>query len=163
MGERERTGRDVRPAAPPRNEQLEHLVLAKIARLGVACELSASAVYGPRFGVRNHELKVLNVLAYAEPMSMSELSRRAHIDKAWVSRSLAGLVQRGLVQKGHKANDERITLVQLTPEGETLVQRLAPTMLTREDTLLVGLDRGLVDWLLDTLLERLEAMRAAAT
>jgi DNA-binding MarR family transcriptional regulator len=147
------------PARVRPGQRLEHLTLAKIARLGVACELSAASVYEPRFGVKNHELKILNVLGFSEPMSLAELSRRAHMDKAWVSRCVGGLERRGLVRKWAKEEDVRVSLVELTDAGQELVREITPTMLAREEELLVGLDEEHVNWILDTLLHRLERMR----
>ena len=146
-------------SAEEEHQRLEHLTTAKIARLGVALELAASSVYSKQFGVKNHELKVLNVLAGSEPVSLAELSRRAHVDKAWVSRSIASLVARGLVRKWRKPGDERMSLIELTVEGIELVRRITPTMMERQRELLVGLDQEHVNWLLDTLLARLERMR----
>jgi len=122
-------------------------------------EVTAASIYEAQFGVKNHELKVLNVLAFSEPLSLADLSRRAHVDPAWVSRSVSGLVKRGLVAKWQSASDGRASLVELTPTGVDLVRRLSPTMIQREDALLVGLDRELVYWILDTLLDRLERSR----
>lgn len=109
--------------------------------------------------MKNHELKVLNVLAFAEPMSLSELSRRAHLDRGWVSRLVASLAKKELVSKWDDPGNHRSVLVGLTLKGIGLVREMLPTMLAREAILLRGLDADLVHWILDTLLDRLEILK----
>ncbi len=39
-------------------------------------------------GLRSTDLRILNILYDVESVSINELARRAHVDKAWISRSV---------------------------------------------------------------------------
>lgn len=43
---------------------------------------------GRSFGLRSTELRILNVLDGAGSISINEMARRTHVDKAWASRSV---------------------------------------------------------------------------
>ena len=137
---------------------LDSSTLLKIARLGIARELATAAFIEPRYGLKSAELKVLLALRI-EAMTMSQLSRETRLDKAWVSRSVYGLVERHLVAMSPIPDDGRAVLLKLTAAGRKLMKEMAPILDEREKRLLLGLDKDHVNWLLDTLLQRLESMR----
>jgi DNA-binding MarR family transcriptional regulator len=105
-----------------------------------------------RWGLSNTDLRLLNILDGAEPMAVSEMSRRAHVDKAWVSRSLRDLERRRLATRRAHARDSRVALVSLTEEGQELLDKVRPFALSNEVALLKGIDSRL----LKSLLEKLE-------
>lgn len=70
-----------------------------------------------RWGIRHNDLRLMNVLDNEEPLSVNELSRRAIVDQAWVSRSIKALEQKKLLTRQSDANDSRRLLISLTKKG----------------------------------------------
>jgi len=138
---------------------LDQFTVVKIARLGMARELATASFFEPRYGLKNAELKVLISLGVGGAMTMGRLSRETRLDKAWVSRSVYGLIDRGIVTKSAAPDDGRAVLLKLTRKGAKLMKEIGPILAEREKRLLLGLDKQHVNWLLDTLLTRLEGMR----
>jgi DNA-binding MarR family transcriptional regulator len=71
------------------------------------------------------QLRALHVLAYdSDTMSLKELADRLGLSLPAVSRSIEGLVQRGLVTRAEDADDRRMKQVRATPEVPELLERL---------------------------------------
>ncbi|MEA2350826.1 MAG: hypothetical protein QOG86_1767 [Thermoleophilaceae bacterium] len=71
------------------------------------------------------QLRALHVLAYdADQMSLKELADRLGLSLPAVSRSIDGLVQRGLVTRAEDADDRRMKQVRATPDAPELLERL---------------------------------------
>ena len=66
------------------------------------------------------------MLGAYQPISVNEVSRRTHIDEAWISRSLRGLMRRNLIAKTAHPSDSRASLLSLTSQGEALLLEIAP-------------------------------------
>ncbi len=60
-----------------------------------------------------------------EPLSVGELGARLDLDTGTMSPLLRRLETRGLISRGRLANDERVVVVALTPEGDALREELA--------------------------------------
>jgi DNA-binding MarR family transcriptional regulator len=81
------------------------------------------------------QLRALHVLAYdADTMSLKELADRLGLSLPAVSRSVEGLVQRGLVTRAEDADDRRMKQVRATAEVPELLERLT-------DLRLAGIER----------------------
>jgi DNA-binding MarR family transcriptional regulator len=71
------------------------------------------------------QLRALHVLAYdAEQMSLKALADRLGLSLPAVSRSIDGLVQRGLVTRAEDAADRRMKQVRATAKAPELLDRL---------------------------------------
>jgi DNA-binding MarR family transcriptional regulator len=71
------------------------------------------------------QLRALHVLAYdADQMSLKALADRLGLSLPAVSRSIDGLVQRGLVTRDEDAADRRMKQVRATAEAPELIERL---------------------------------------
>jgi DNA-binding MarR family transcriptional regulator len=71
------------------------------------------------------QLRALHVLAYeAELASLKDLADRLGLSLPAVSRSIDGLVQRGLVTRAEDADDRRVKQVRATAEAPELLERL---------------------------------------
>lgn len=104
-----------------------------------------------RWGLRNTDLRLLNVLDGEEPLSVNELSRRALLDQAWVSRSLRKLERAKLVIRRNDQRDSRLTLISLTKRGRQILDEFRPYAAWSERVLLTGVDEGALKALLDQL------------
>jgi DNA-binding MarR family transcriptional regulator len=71
------------------------------------------------------QLRALRVLAHdVDQMSLKDLAERLGVSLPAVSRSVEGLVQRGLVTRAEDASDRRMKQVRATPAAAQLLDRL---------------------------------------
>lgn len=125
----------------------------RVCRLGDAMiRLSARSIK-QTWGLRPTDLRLLNILDGEPPLAVREISRRAHVDQAWVSRSLRDLESRDLVQRQNDPSDSRLTLISLTAHGRKTLDEVRPYALKSEQLLLDGIDEKK----LKTLLDKVEA------
>ena len=153
-------------ASAPHAKGLDDHIAVRIARIADIVTRIATLTIEGRWGLSNTDLRLLNNLDGAPPMAVSELSRRSHVDKAWVSRSLRDLEKRKLVSRGSHHTDSRLTLVSLSTRGQALLDEVRPFALNNELELLAGIDARHVKRLLQSLeknadaqLRRFQAMR----
>lgn len=141
---------------------MEDLVAVKLVRIAELVQRLATRTFTPRFGLRNTDLRILNLLQGSSGMPVSELGRRAHVDKGWISRSLAHLLSEGLVARGAHPTDTRLTLVSLTEKGRALVAEVAPIARANEARLLAGVDGEVLKQALKQLQANAERLYEAA-
>lgn len=142
----------------PHIDTLIKLVSVRIVRLSELILRIGSLTFGKRFGVKNTDLRILVILGAYQPISVNEVSRRTHIDKAWISRSLSGLLRRKLVTKAAHPYDSRASVLQLTKKGEALLREIAPVAEEYQRRLLQGQKARDVERMLDLLSNRAEEM-----
>jgi DNA-binding MarR family transcriptional regulator len=132
--------------------------MIKVLDLASSIDRAVSAYYGTRFSLRIADLRVLVHTARAPGLSLVEISRRARIDRAWISRSVQRLEKRGLVRKGAVAGDERAASVFLTDQGDALLRQLIPIIEARQRRFLRGENQKELEQALDRLARRVEEM-----
>lgn len=125
------------PAPTP----LTGLVAFKLIHLADTISRAATLVYEKQFGLNNSELRAMIALRDLQPLTIAELSRVGRIDKAWVSRSVASLLDRGLVSREAHPTDQRMALIRLTPAGLDLTRAFEPVAHARQKRLLAGLSQ----------------------
>lgn len=128
-------------APVPAPTPLTGLVAFKLIHLADTISRAATLVYEKQFGLNNSELRAMIALRDLQPLTIAELSRVGHIDKAWVSRSVASLLDRGLVSREAHPTDQRMALIRLTPAGLDLTRAFEPVAHARQKRLLVGLSQ----------------------
>ncbi len=134
---------------PYRLSVLTNTVSGAIARL-----------YGARFGLTIPEWRVLAVLGRFAPLSAGELAGRTAMDKVRVSRAVAKLLRRGLVDRARDGADRRRAKLALAAAGRKIHDAIVPMARAKEAALLAGLSRA-ERAQLDRLLDRLTARAAA--
>jgi DNA-binding MarR family transcriptional regulator len=127
-------------------------VFARLARIGVE----------QPWGLRQTDLRILNILDGIDSVAVSEIARRTHVDKAWISRSVRQLVDKGLVTCSFDPADSRVTLVALTAPGRALLDEIRPSVQWHERGVLEGIDEAALKRDLDALLTNAEEMLDAA-
>jgi len=78
--------RRLRIADPERDalrRTLEDLVPVRIVRLAEVIARLATQSIESTVGLRNTDLRLLNLLDGTEGVTVNEIARRAHVDKAW--------------------------------------------------------------------------------
>jgi DNA-binding MarR family transcriptional regulator len=139
-------------AQSPDARGLNDHIAVRVVRISEALTRLATRNIESRWGLSNTDLRLLNILDGEDAVGVSEMSRRAHVDKAWVSRSLRELEKRGLVERKADPRDSRLSLVSLTRRGRKILEEVRPHALRSELRLLQGIDaRGL-----KKMLDRLE-------
>jgi DNA-binding MarR family transcriptional regulator len=159
-----RSGRTDLPNPRRRREHAPHidalirLVSVRIVRLAELILRIGTLTFKDRFGVKPTDLRILVMLGAYQPISLNEVSRRTHIDKAWISRSLRGLLRRKLITKTAHPSDSRASLLSLTRKGEALLREIAPVAQEYQRQLLQGQRIRDVERVLDLLSARAEEM-----
>ena len=134
-------------------------------RLSVLSQLVSASVHDHYFepsGLTIPQWRVMAVLGRFAPLSASEVCDRTLMDKVTVSRAVAALFDRDLVERATNDSDRRKTALHLTDEGRRLHAHIATVALGYEARLLKGLtpdERRTLDALLDKLLDHARSLR----
>jgi DNA-binding MarR family transcriptional regulator len=145
---REKTNR---PMRHPQPKALHDRIVARICRLADAMVHMSSHHIQKLWSLRHTDLRLLNVLEAENPLSVNEISRRALLDQAWVSRSLRTLERAKLVERRKDPSDSRLTLMALTPRAREILDESRPYADWTEKVLLNGIDEIELKRLLDRL------------
>jgi DNA-binding MarR family transcriptional regulator len=142
---------------------LESLVTYRFTRLADTLIRAAAQVYRAHHGVTVTELRLLATIGHHQPLALNGVSRLTGIDKGWVSRSLAALVERKLVARRPHPTDSRVSLLSLTNAGQVKVQEIVPLAAARNERFLDGIGKAkrvVLDELLAKLQRQAEDMLA---
>lgn len=125
-------------------EQASRLVLETFLpyRLSVMTNRISGALsrhYAERFGIGIPEWRVIANLGRQPEMSANEVVERSAMDKVTVSRAVAALEQKGLLQRSRDAGDKRKSQLRLSPRGEAVYAEIVPLALGFERDLLARL------------------------
>jgi DNA-binding MarR family transcriptional regulator len=108
--------------------------------------------------------RVMAALGQHAPLTASEVGRRIVMDKVAVSRAVAGLLKRGLVERATDHSDRRRASLKLSARGRAMHGRIVPLALAYEEKLLQALDtseRQAFNALSDRLFAHARALRVA--
>lgn len=120
--------------------ELEHFLPYRLSILSNHISQTISGLYGQRFGLAVTEWRIMAVLGRYPELSAGEVAERTAMDKVAVSRALARLLERGLVQRDTHGSDRRRSVLELSPVGYTVYDEVAPMTLECERQLLANLD-----------------------
>ena len=143
--------------------QLDRFLPYRLSVLSNRVSSAISRVYSERFGLGVTEWRVMAVLGQSPDLSAGEVAERTAMDKVAVSRAVARLAERGLLQRETFEADRRRSVLALSPAGHAAHDEIVPLALAFEQRLFEGMDaqeRALLFALLDRL-DELE-MRAEA-
>jgi DNA-binding MarR family transcriptional regulator len=115
-----------------------------------------AARYSQRFGISIAEWRVLAVLGSFAPLSSNEICERTAMDKARVSRAVAQLGAKGLIDRAAHPVDQRLLRLSLSAAGRKTYRAVVPIaeQLERELTAELSAEERAV---LDRCLQRLDA------
>lgn len=146
-----------RAAAEPGAQGLVHELGSSIpyliARAGIRTG-QAFAVELRQFDLALTEWRVCAALRHQPHQRLSDLAVATSSDASTLSRTVEGLLQRGLLVRERSADDARAVALALTPEGQALTERVIPLARLYERVALAGIDPQHVE-LLRQLLNRI--------
>jgi DNA-binding MarR family transcriptional regulator len=100
---------------------------------------------------------LLTILSTNPGADQVTLANALGIDRTNVADVLRRLELAGLIERRRNAEDRRMVLARLTPEGEDLVERMHPSMARAQERLLSVLNEEEREAFLATLMRLLEA------
>jgi DNA-binding MarR family transcriptional regulator len=143
---------------PATGRPLEDLIAVRIVRIAEVVARLATRSIEARVGLRNTDLRILNLLDRTAGVTVNEIARRAHVDKAWVSRSLRHLETSGLVTRSGLKQDSRLTVITLTATGRAKLAQVRPLAAVHESRLLAGIDKAAFKSQLERLMANAEEL-----
>ena len=87
------------------------------------------------FGLNLAEFRILSMLVEFDSPSIKDIAKNSQLDKAHVTRALAGLIKRGLVSQIVDRQDRRLRVVGLTAAGRRIVTATEPFTIERQERL----------------------------
>jgi len=133
---------------------LEHLLPYRLSVLSNRISQAIATRYARRFGIGVTEWRVIAVLGRYPGLSAGEVAARTAMDKVAVSRAVARLLERALVERDTHGDDRRRSVLALSRDGRRVYDGIAPLALDLERRLLSRPDdgeRAALDALLDKL------------
>jgi DNA-binding MarR family transcriptional regulator len=113
-------------------------------------------------GLTASQMSALVTVRRHEPIRLSEFARREHISKSTVTRAVANLETRGLINREIDPDDARGFAIRLTPSGRQVLEEVGGLQDAYVDRQLAALDPADRDAIRAALpaLERLLTIRA---
>ncbi|HEU4827357.1 MAG TPA: MarR family winged helix-turn-helix transcriptional regulator [Dongiaceae bacterium] len=100
-----------------------------------------AAHYEQEFGISIPEWRVIAVLGAFAPLSSNAICERTAMDKAKVSRAVASLLKRGLIQRDAHATDQRLIQLTLSKTGRKIYEAIIPRARAIEAEVTKGLSK----------------------
>jgi DNA-binding MarR family transcriptional regulator len=111
----------------------------RLNRLATGVSEHLSEVYRQRFGLEIPEWRVIATVGPACTCTAQHIADGTRMHKTRVSRAIAHLVRRGLIERTSNADDRREMELRLTKAGREMYAELVPLALERERALLACL------------------------
>ncbi|HST44793.1 MAG TPA: MarR family winged helix-turn-helix transcriptional regulator [Luteimonas sp.] len=120
--------------------ELERFVPYRLSVLSNRVSQSIASAYAARFGLAVTEWRVIAVLGRYPGLSATAVAERTAMDKVAVSRAVARLLARGLLQRTLHGDDRRRSVLALSDAGHAVYDEVVPLALGYERDLLDPLD-----------------------
>ena len=127
--------------ASPVALHLPSFVPFRLNRLAVAVSNYLSVIYRERFELDVPEWRVLVTVGPERGCTAQQIAASTRMHKTRVSRAIAHLEQRGLIERASSSDDRRSMELLLTRTGRRMYQDLIPLALERERALLACLGK----------------------
>jgi DNA-binding MarR family transcriptional regulator len=149
-------------SSPLQALELEKFLPYRLSVLAQLVSESLHDLYAEEFGLTVTQWRVMAALGRFAPLTASDVGQRIVMDKVAVSRAVAGLMKRGLVERATDRDDRRRASLRLSARGRTMHARIVPIALTYQAKLYEALnaeEREVFNTLADRLFARAEALR----
>jgi DNA-binding MarR family transcriptional regulator len=134
---------------------LQQFLPYRFANLAEKISVSLSRIYVDSFGISVAEWRIVATLGEFGELQAKQVARHSNMDKVRVSRAVASLATKDLVERRPCPEDSRGSLLRLSTAGRQLYLQLVPQALRWEQALLAPLSKE-EQRLLSDLLDRLE-------
>jgi DNA-binding MarR family transcriptional regulator len=144
---------------------LEHFLPYRLSVLSNRISQAIADTYAARFGIGITEWRVIAVLGREPGLSANAVAERTAMDKVAVSRTIARLLERDLVQRDTHGDDRRRSVLELSEAGYRIYDEVVPLARARERALLAHFsadERQLLDGLLTKLSQGLQDLIGTA-
>jgi len=148
--------------APSTALELENFLPYRLSVLAQLVSESLHDLYVEPFGLSVTQWRVMAALGRFAPLTASEVGQRIVMDKVAVSRAVAGLMKRGLIERATDRADRRRASLRLSARGRAMQARIVPLALDYEERLYGALrseERLAFDALSDRLLAHAKELR----
>jgi DNA-binding MarR family transcriptional regulator len=135
---------------------LEHFLPYRLSVLSNRVSQTIAGAYARRFGIGVTEWRVIAVVGRYPGLSANAVAGRTAMDKVAVSRAVARLLDRGLLQREMHGDDRRRSVLQLSEDGYRIYDEVVPLALDCERRLLEQLsedERATLHALIDRLMQ----------
>jgi DNA-binding MarR family transcriptional regulator len=119
---------------------LEHFLPYRLSVLSNRISQAIARAYAERFAIGITEWRVIAVLGRHPGLSANAVAERTAMDKVAVSRALARLLERDLVQRDTDGVDRRRSVLELSAAGYRIYDEVVPVARGYETRLLAELD-----------------------
>ncbi len=127
--------------------ELEAFLPYRLSVLSNTVSQAIARIYEARFDLSVTEWRAMAVLGRYSGISAREVALRTAMDKVAVSRAVARLLDKGLIERDTAEHDRRQSVLQLSEAGWTIYDQVAPLALEHERRLLDHLDAEEKQWL----------------
>jgi DNA-binding MarR family transcriptional regulator len=163
MAAKDNTSRSVaRGNDSDKPELIDEMIGHRLARLASAIEQLVEQEARRAAELTLPEYRVMTVLLAQGALGVAGLQSVMQIDKAWISRTLSRLADKGLVDSAADDADARRTSYRLTAQGRRTATSLMKRATKREEQILSGIegkDRAKLVGLLDRLQQNVASLR----
>ena len=125
---------------PPQALELENFLPYRLSVLAQLVSESLHDLYVGPFRLTVTQWRVMAALGRFAPLTASDVGQRIVMDKVAVSRAVAGLMKRGLVERAPDRRDRRRASLELSARGRAMHARIVPIALDYERRLYEALD-----------------------
>ena len=112
--------------------ELEKFLPYRLSVLAQLVSESLHDLYAEPFGLRVTQWRVMAALGRFAPLTASEVGQRIVMDKVAVSRAVAGLMKRELIERATDLSDRRRASLRLSAKGRTMHAQIVPLALGYE-------------------------------
>ena len=155
-----------RPPEAHARLELDRFLPYRLSVLSNRISQTIAGAYARRFGIGVTEWRVLAVLGRYPGLSANAVAARTAMDKVAVSRAVARLLARDLLQRDTHGDDRRRSVLELSEAGYRIYDDVVPVALGYERRLLAPLDaqeRETLERLLGKLNEGVDALEPEAS
>jgi DNA-binding MarR family transcriptional regulator len=132
-----------RNKAPARSDfRLEAFLPFRLNRLAAEVSRRLSTAYSERFGLDIPEWRVLATVSSRGAATAQEIVASTRTHKSTISRAVATLTRRGLIERQESTNDGREVVLRLSAGGQAMMRKLVPLVLEGERNILGRLTAG---------------------
>lgn len=121
--------------------RLGSFVPFRLNRLAAEVSSHLSEIYRERFGLEIPEWRVLVTIAPEGGCTAQQIASSTRMHKTRVSRAIAYLMEKGLIERASDSDDRREMPLQLTKAGRRMYSELMPLALERERALLACMSK----------------------